>query len=196
MIPGQTNMVTCDITGRIVDFEIQEGKGNLKSHIVELKREWEEELGEIPIMVFDREGYGGEFFNNLIKNEIPFVTWEKHIDSKELEKIDKEKYTEKFEMNGKKYMVFEGEKKFTIEENDEKKTIKLRRINLWNKSSNRRTCGLAFDAGKELSTVQCAEAILSRWGASEKAIQVIGLAGLKTRYQKQKQYREKMWSGL
>ena len=29
MIPGQTNMVTCDITGRIVDFEIQKGKGNL-----------------------------------------------------------------------------------------------------------------------------------------------------------------------
>jgi len=167
MIPGQTNMVTCDITGRIVDFEIQEGKGDLKSHIVELKQEWEEELGEIPIMVFDREGYGGEFFNNLIENRIPFVTWEKHIDSKELEKIEEGKYTEKFEMNEKEYMVFEGEKKFLIEENQGKKTITLRRIYLWNKSSNRRTCGLAWDACKELSTVQCAEAILSRWGASE-----------------------------
>ncbi|KPA16018.1 transposase, partial [Candidatus Magnetomorum sp. HK-1] len=29
MTPGQTNQVTCDTTGRIVDFEIQEGKGDL-----------------------------------------------------------------------------------------------------------------------------------------------------------------------
>lgn len=38
MMPGQTNMVTCDISGRIVDFQIQEGKGDLKTHIVELKK--------------------------------------------------------------------------------------------------------------------------------------------------------------
>ncbi|KPA19096.1 transposase [Candidatus Magnetomorum sp. HK-1] len=167
MIPGQTNQVTCDITGRIVDFEIQEGKGDLKSHIVALKQEWEEELGEIPIMVFDREGYGGDFFNNLIDNQIPFVTWEKHIDSKKLKEIDDEKYTESFKLNGKEYKVFEGEKEFVIEENEIKKTIKLRRIYLWNISSNRRTCCLSWDAGKGLNTVQCAEIILSRWGASE-----------------------------
>jgi len=167
MTPGQTNQVTCDITGRIVDFEIQEGKGDLKSHIVELKREWEEELGETPIMVFDREGYGGEFFNNLIDNEIPFVTWEKHIDKKKLKEIEDDKYTEKFSQNGKDYKVFEGTKEFTIEENQVKKKIQLRRIYIWNTSSNRRTCCLACDAGRGLSTIQCAESILSRWGASE-----------------------------
>ncbi|KPA15635.1 transposase [Candidatus Magnetomorum sp. HK-1] len=167
MVPGQTNQVTCDITGRIVDFEIQEGKGDLKSHILDLKQKWEEELGEIPIMVFDRECYGGEFFNNMINNQIPFVAWEKNINSKKLEEINDEKYTEEFELNGKKYKVFEGEKDFIIEENKIKKTIKLRRIYIWNISSNRRTCCLSWDAKKGLSTVQCAEAILSRWGASE-----------------------------
>ncbi|KPA17543.1 hypothetical protein MHK_002240, partial [Candidatus Magnetomorum sp. HK-1] len=130
-------------TGRIVDFEIQEGKGDLKSHIVELKREWEEALEETPIMVFDREGYGGDFFNILIENQIPFVTWEKHIDSKILKKIDDKKYTEKFELNGKKYSVFEGEKEFIVEEGQEKKSIKLRRIYIWNQSNNRRTCCVA-----------------------------------------------------
>jgi len=35
MMPGQTNMVTCDTKGRIVDFHIQEGKGDLKAHIVD-----------------------------------------------------------------------------------------------------------------------------------------------------------------
>ena len=74
MMPGQTNMVTCDTTGRIVDFQIQEGKGDLKTHIVDLKTEWEQELPEIPFMVFDREGHGTPFFYSLIDNEIPFVT--------------------------------------------------------------------------------------------------------------------------
>ena len=39
--PGQTNMVTCDAKGQIVDFEIQEGKGNLREHIIALKKKWE-----------------------------------------------------------------------------------------------------------------------------------------------------------
>jgi len=29
MVPGRTNQVTCDISGRVVDFEIQEGKGDM-----------------------------------------------------------------------------------------------------------------------------------------------------------------------
>lgn len=173
MMPGQTNMVTCDISGRIVDFEIQEGKGNLKTHIVELKKEWLNELSESPIMVFDREGNGGPFFNILIDNQIPFVTWEKNVDSRKLMELSDDRFHESFEMNGKKYSIFEGNKTFTLEDNNEleenkkKKTITLRRIYLWNQSSNRRTCGLAWDAGRPLSTLQCAQAILSRWGASE-----------------------------
>jgi hypothetical protein len=109
-IPGQTNMVTCDITGRIVDFAIQDGTGDLENYLIELKRKWEEELGEIPFMVFDGEGYSKEFFNNLIENQIPFVAWDKY---------------------------------------------------------HRRMCGLSWDAGKDSSTVQCAEAILSRCEISE-----------------------------
>jgi len=165
--PGQTNQVTCDITGRIVDFEIQKGKGDLKNHIVALNRKWEEVLEETPIMVFERECYGGEFFNSLIENKIPFVTWENQIDSKKLNKIKDKEYSDKFEWNGKDYKLFEEEKEFFVEEDQGKKSIKLRRINIWNQTSNRITCCLAWDAGKNLSTVQCAEAILSRWGASE-----------------------------
>ncbi|QTA78448.1 Uncharacterized protein dnl_61310 [Desulfonema limicola] len=167
VVPGQTNMVTCDMSGRIVDFQIQEGKGDLKAHIVDLKKEWEQELTEIPFMVFDREGYGGQFFNNLIENEIPFVCWDKNVDSKKLKELDDADFNESFEMNNKEYGIFEGEKKFTIDQNGEKQTFTLRKIYLWNKTSNRRTCGLAWDAGRPTSTLQCAQAILSRWGASE-----------------------------
>jgi len=165
MMPGQTNMVTCDISGRIVDFQIQEGKGDLKKHIVDLKKNWEQELTEIPFMVFDREGYGAPFFSTLIENNVPFVTWEKHVDLKKLKALDDDCFTESFEMNNKSYRIFEGEKRFTLEQTG--KTFALRKIYLWNQTSNRRTCGLAWDAGRSMSTLQCAQAILSRWGASE-----------------------------
>jgi len=167
MMPGQTNIVTCDISGRIVDFQIQEGKGDLKTYIIDLKKEWKQELTEIPLMVFDREGYGAPFFNTLIDNELPFATWEKNVDSKKLKELDDDDFNESFEMNNKKYRIFEGEKVFTLEENGTTKTFTLRKIYLWNQTSNRRTCGLAWDAGRPVSTLQCAQAILSRWGASE-----------------------------
>ena len=167
MMPGQTNMVTCDISGRIVDFQIQGGKGDLKNHIVELKKNWAQELTEIPIMVFDREGYGAPFFKILIKNEIPFVTWEKNVDSKYLKALDDDRFTESFKMNKKKYCIFEGEKIFKLKQNGTTESFALRKIYLWNQTSNRRTCGLAWDACRSISTLQCAQAVLSRWGASE-----------------------------
>lgn len=167
VMPGQTNMVACDITGRIVDFQIQEGTGDLKAHIVHLKQKWDEDLTKTPVMVFDREGYGAPFFNNLIVNKIPFVTWEKHVDLKELNGLKDRDFNESFEMNNKSYSIFEGEKTFTLKQDNKTQTLILRRIYLWNKTSKRRTCGLAWDPGKSMSTIECAQAILSRWGASE-----------------------------
>jgi len=167
MMPGQTNMVTCDMSGRIVDFQIQEGKGDLKAHIVALKEKWVEELPEPPVMVFDREGHGAPFFYQLIDAEVPFVTWEKHMDAQKLNALDDALFKNSFEMNHKKYRVFEGEKKLKLEQNGEIQHFTLRRIYLWNQSSNRRVCGLAWDNGRPISTLECAKAILSRWGASE-----------------------------
>jgi len=172
VVPGQTNMVVCDISGRIVDFEIQEGKGDLKTYIVDLKKNWEEELTEIPLMVFDREGYGAPYFDHLMENKIPFVTWEKHVDAKKLKELNDDCFTESFEMNNKKYSIFEGEKTFNLKEKKNGKeeivkTFTLRKIYLWNQTSNRRTCGLAWSAGRSISTLQCAQHILNRWGASE-----------------------------
>jgi len=164
MMPGQTNMVTCDLSGRIVDFQIQEGKGDLKNHIIKLKKNWKQELTDIPCMVFDREGYDAKFFNELIENKIPFVTWEKNVDLKMLVELKDNCFTESFEMNNKQYRCFAGEKKFIIKPDTR---FILRRIFLWNQASGKRTCGLAWDAGRNMSTIECAQAILSRWGASE-----------------------------
>ena len=57
-MPGRTNIVTCDISGRIVDFEIQEGKGDLKERIKRIVGKRKGVLANVPVMVIDREGYG------------------------------------------------------------------------------------------------------------------------------------------
>lgn len=173
-VPGRTNMVTCDGSGRIVDFEIQEGKGNLRGHIKALAHKWEAEVEQIPVMVFDREGNGNEFFYGLVQDGIAFVTWEKYADAAELAAIDDDKFDREFEFNDKRYRIFEEQKVFVYRplDPDENKPQKgegreyvLRRIYIWNKSSNRRVSGLAW--GERLSSEECAQAILSRWGASE-----------------------------
>ena len=66
------------------------------------------------------------------------------------------------------YRVFEGEKAFTHRpENGSRIEFALRRIYIWNVTSKRRTCALAGISPKQLTTQDCARAILNRWGASE-----------------------------
>jgi hypothetical protein len=166
--PARTNLVTSDNSGRIVDFEIQEGKGDLRSYIVRLAQKWQDDLVHTPVMIFDREGHGAAFFHNLLDKQIPFVTWEKHIDTKNLEALDAECFGEQFEFNGKVYRVFEGEKTFThTPDNGPCQEFTLRRIYIWNVTSNRRTCALAGLSPEQLVTPDCARVILNRWGASE-----------------------------
>jgi hypothetical protein len=168
-VPGRTNMVTCDSSGRVVNFEIQEGKGDLRAHIVALGKKWAGEVPRQPVMVFDREGSGEDFFASLVKEGIPFVTWEKHADADKLAALEESEFVTEFIFNDKQYGAFEGEKTFTVtpESGTQRYNVTLRRIYLWNKTSKRRTSGLAWTGDMNMSTQECAQAILHRWGASE-----------------------------
>lgn len=169
-VPGRTNFVTCDGSGRIIWFDIQEGKGDLRGHIISMHKKWSDYLPEPPVMVFDREGNGIKFFYQMTSEGIPFVTWEKNTDAAKLAGIPEDKFTTEFKLNGKKYSVFEEDKEFTFIPEDpeaKKQTFTLRRIYIWNRSSKKRTCGLAWSGDKNLSLKDCALAILNRWGASE-----------------------------
>lgn len=168
-VPGRTNQVTCDDSGRIVSFVIEEGKGDMKQQIIDVVQQHLPELPTPPVVVFDREGYDKAFFSQLIKAEQPFVTWEKNINKLQLEKIAEEKFTQHFEFNGKRYSVFEQEKKFMHQPKDEEEshTFNLRHLIIWNHASNRRTASLAYSASSDLDTSEAVQAILSRWGASE-----------------------------
>lgn len=167
-VPGRTNIVTCDPSGRIVDFQIEEGKGNLFYRIIDLKKEWEDVLGESPVMVMDREVFSAKNFSEFIEEDVLFVTWDKNIDTKELQAINDDSFTEEFIFNDKTYNIFEGEKSFKIKKEDgTDHEFNLRRIYIWNRKTNHRTCALAWTKDKDVSTKECAQAILSRWGASE-----------------------------
>jgi hypothetical protein len=62
-------------------------------------------------------------------------------------------FGEQFEFNGKVYRVFEGEKTFThTPEIGPSQQFTLRRIYIWNVTSNRRTCALAGISVEQLST--------------------------------------------
>ena len=166
-LPGQTNMVTCDATGRIIDFDIQEGTGNLRDHISLFSDKWKDDIPESALHVFDREGYGSDFFFGLKSKGICFVTWDKHVNHGMLAEIDDERFTEELEFNGKQYRYFEQTKKFTASTDNGKETFSLRHFILWNIGAKRRTAGLAYTGGHDVTGYDCIVGILNRWGASE-----------------------------
>ena len=170
-VPGQTSMVTCDQHGRIVGFEIHEGKGNLKQYILNLGKRWNDDLPCSAVMVFDREGSANSNYSKLVLAGIPFVAWQKNINTEQLSGIEDSKFDEPFEFNGKSYKVFEDEKVITCDTVEDTEIgqhcFKLRHIFIWNQSSKRKTCALAWSGDTNLSTIDCARAILHRWGASE-----------------------------
>ena len=166
-VPGRTSQVTCDASGRIVDFVIEEGKGGMKEQILKVVNKWLPVLPGRPIVVFDREGYDSGYFSKLVKAEQPFATWQKNVDTKALAQIADDEFKEHFQFNGKDYSVLEQEKEFNYTDPDKGKThtFNLRHLIIWNRSSNRRTAGLAWSA--IMDTKEAVRAILSRWGASE-----------------------------
>ncbi len=167
-VPGSTNQVTCDGAGRIVDFVIEEGQGDLKRRIVQVAEKWESQLPARPIMVFDREGYDREFFYRLIESNQPFVSWDKHVDTAKLAAIEARRFDTEFTFNGKRYGVFEEPKHFTYTDpQGHKHSFSLRHLVIWNRNSDRRTCALAHADPTQLDLKQATGAILSRWGASE-----------------------------
>ena len=174
--PGQTNLVTCDARGRVVCFEIQEGKGDLRGRILALGEYARAQgLGVMPLQVFDREGDGVEFFSTLVATDTPFVTWEKHADAARLRGLDADAFTETLSLNGTDYRLLEEAKPctFTPEpaqpeaESAPAHSFTLRRVVIWNLRTGHRTSVVCWDGALGLTPVAIATAMLSRWGASE-----------------------------
>jgi len=170
--PGQTNNVTCDSDGRIVDFGIEEGKGNLYERIKFVCNKWKSEIPFTPVQVFDREIYGAGRFKEYIDEKIPFVCWDKNVDSNALKKLTANLFVESLSFNDVEYKYFESEKTLSYAADPakpkEKINVTLRRFTIWNMRSKRRTCGLASPKSiRDIPQADCIKGILMRWGASE-----------------------------
>ncbi len=169
MMPGQTELFVHDCHGRIVYFELQEGKGDLKEMMLRMSKKWRSYMGDQePIIIADRECWGVEHFIALKDHR--FVTWEKFSQVKELASISDKLFGDEFKVNDKAYQVYESSK---IYRSGEGNSIKLRRIVIWNLKTNKRVaCVTPLDELEDAETL--ARAMLGRWGSSENSFKHMG----------------------
>jgi Homeodomain-like domain len=160
MMPGQTELFVHDCHGQIVYFSLQEGKGDLKDMMRAMSERYTPFLGNTPpLIIVDRESWGVEHFLSL--NGYRFVTWEKFTDGKALQAIPDTLFGPVFHLHNRAYQAYEENKTYRSGE----KSITLRRIIIWNKTTNRRVACVAQDDKEE--TITLATAMLGRWGCSE-----------------------------
>jgi hypothetical protein len=168
MMPGQTKMFVHDGQGQVVYFELQEGKGDLKEMIRRMSEKWAAHLGGIPpLIVSDRESWGVEHFLSMAGYR--FVTWEKFSKPEELAAIPDDRFGPVFVVNGKEYQATEENKTYQDQAGHR---VELRRVILWNKSTDHRVACVAQDELED--TIGIARAMLGRWGCSENALKHMG----------------------
>jgi len=168
MEPGQNELFIHDIQGRIVYFDIQEGKGDMLNMIIEKSKEYAPFLGNIPpLFVADKEIWGVEKF--LLLSECRFITWEKNTDAQEIKNLPNSIFSSPFEVNDIMYQVYETEKTY---KNIHGKSIKLRRLVIWNHKSNTRSVAVSNDIFED--SVSLSYGMLNRWGKSENGFKHLG----------------------
>lgn len=168
MEPGQNEIFVHDIQGRIVYFDLQEGKGNMLGVIKEQSKTIAPYLdGKPPLFVADKEIWGVDKFLSL--QDCRFITWEKNTNVEETGSIDSGLFSEPFELNNTEYQVYETSK---VYKDIKGSSIELRRIVIWNKKTGKRPVAVALDEYED--TLTLAKAMLNRWGKSENSFKHMG----------------------
>lgn len=168
MHPGQNEVFIHDGSGCIVYFEIQEGKGDMVEVIRRKSAEYAEIMNGIPpLFVVDRELWGVQKFQYL--SDCRFVTWEKNTDSKVVKSLDAKYFDKYLRVNDIDYQLYETSHTYKdIKGNN----IELRRVIIWNTSTNTRPVAVTNDTYEDAATI--AWAMLNRWGKSENGFKHMG----------------------
>ena len=168
MEPGQNELFIHDIEGRIVYFDIQEGKGDMLSMIIEKSKEYAPYIGNIPpLFIADKEIWGVEKF--LLLSDCRFITWEKNTDAEEINKLPESVFSSPFKVNDIVYQVYETEGTY---KNIHGQNISLRRLVIWNHQSCRRSVAVSNDSYED--SISLSYAMLNRWGKSENGFKHLG----------------------
>ena len=168
MQPGQNEIFIHDIQGRIVYFDLQEGKGNMLEVIKEQSKTIAPYLDNVPpLFVADKEIWGVDKF--LSMQDCRFITWEKNTNAEETGLIDASLFSKSFALNDTEYQVYETSK---VYKNIKGNSVKLRRIVIWNKKTGKRPVAVASDEYEDALTL--AKAMLNRWGKSENSFKHMG----------------------
>lgn len=169
MEPGQNEIFIHDIEGRIVYFDLQEGKGDMLGVIKEKSKEYSAYLGNIsPLFVVDKEIWGVENFS-FLNESARFITWEKNTKKKGRDEIDIKLFSEPFVVHNTVYQVYETDK---IYKNVLGDSINLRRLIIYNHNTKKRSVAVSNDTYEDALTL--AFAMLNRWGKSENGFKHYG----------------------
>jgi transposase len=168
MEPGQNELFIHDMEGRIVYFDIQEGKGDMLGMIIEKSKEYAPYLGNIsPLFIADKEIWGVEKF--LLLSDCRFITWEKNTDAKKINKLPASVFSSPFKVHDSVYQVYETKETY---KNIHGKNISLRRLVIWNHQSCTRSVAVSNDTYED--SVSLSFAMLNRWGKSENGFKHLG----------------------
>lgn len=170
-MPGQTAIVFHDATGRIIYFQLEEGKGDLRHTIEVMAAETKKHLDEsdLPLFVSDRETWSIEHFIQMSSYRL--LTWEKYTNEAEIKALSADLFSEPITINEHRYRFYEFPDKQTYWDADKKLSVALRRIVIWNLNSDRRPVCVSNDSRED--TVFLGQAMLGRWGKSENGFKYI-----------------------
>ncbi|MGH7451061.1 MAG: putative transposase [bacterium] len=164
-MPGQTDIVFHDATGRLVYFQLEEGNGDLRQVIEEISMEVKSHFHEpiSPLVVSDRGSWGVEHFVRMSPHRL--LTWEKYTNDAEIQALPAALFSEPITVNEHRYRFYEFAEKQTYWNDDKTVSVALRRIVIWNMESNRRPVCVSNDTLED--AVFLGQAMLGRWGKSE-----------------------------
>ena len=170
-MPGQTNIVFHDATGRIVYFQLEEGNGDLCQAIEDISAEIQNQFDEplSPIIISDRGSWSVEHFNRMSQHRL--LTWEKNTNQAEIKALSDAVFSDPVMVNEHRYRFYEFPEKQIYWNTDKTISVALRRIVIWNLDSNRRPVCVSNDTLED--TIFLGQAMLGRWGNSENGFKYI-----------------------
>ena len=170
-MPGQTAIVFHDATGRIIYFQLEEGKGDLRQAIEVMAAETTNHLNEsdLPLFVSDRETWSVEHFLQMSPHRL--LTWEKYTDAAAIRALPAALFSEPITLHDHRYRFYEFPEKQTYWSADKKRSVALRRIVIWNLDRDRRPVCVSNDTRED--AVFLGQAMLGRWGKSENSFKYI-----------------------